>query len=73
MEHKPVKDIKKRKKLILSDLREPIVALPETAEKDKIIRLFLTALEVTFYDASEYEKISKGLTEGLKTLVEEYK
>lgn len=73
MELKPVKGIKKEKKLILSEFREPIVALPETAKKDKIIRLFLTALEVTYYDASEYEKISKSLTEGLKTFVEKYK
>lgn len=68
MELKPVKSIKKRKKLILSKLREPIVAIPTTAEKDKIIRLFLTALEVTFYDASEYEKRSKVLAAGLKAL-----
>ncbi len=60
MELKLVKGIKKRKKLILAELREPIVAFPLTAKKDKIIRLFLTALEVTFHDASEYEKVSKG-------------
>lgn len=73
MELKPVKSIKKQKKLILPELREPIVAIPLTAEKDKIIRLFLTALEVTFYDASEYKKRSKTLTAGLKALVKKYK
>jgi hypothetical protein len=72
MEHKPVKGIKKRKKLIL-EFREPIVAMPTTAEKDKIIRLFLTALEVIYYDMSEYEKMSESLTPALKTLIEKYK
>jgi hypothetical protein len=64
---------KQNPKFILPTGPDAIVAIPLTEEKAKIIRAFLTAIDVPQYEYEEFKRSSEALSAGIRALVENLK